>query len=390
MAAKKLSFENTEIAFQHYSNSALKRALSVYKLIGNNLVSKLGSVAVKIAIAVHFPIKPFVKPLVFKQFCGGESLNESLSTIQLMQQRGVSTSLNYSVEIKKSEEDFDKTLSKNIGAVEFAGKNTSVKVICCKVSGMGYFSILQKVQEKEKLTKKEKASFKKMKERLNTLCELAASNGTKIYLDAEESWVQDVIDDLVEELMAKYNQEQVIVYNTFQMYRHDRLTYLKETLTNAKKEGYLVGAKIVRGAYMEKERDWAEDHGLPSPIQDTKEDTDRDFDAAVKYCLENIELVSICIASHNEGSSLLATKLMQERNIATNHQHVWFSQLYGMGEHITYNLAAHGFNTSKYLPYGPVKEVIPYLIRRADENTSVDGQMSRELTIIQKEIDRRN
>lgn len=384
-----ISFENTKTAFLHYSNSSLKRAFRVYQLISNKHLSQLGASLTKIAIAVHFPIKPFVKPLIFKQFCGGETLNEALSSINLLQQRNVTTNLNYGVEIKKSERDFDKTLEKNLGAVDFAGRKNYINVISCKISGFGFFSLLEKKQAGHTLTESEKESFERMKKRLDVLCDYAAKNDTKIYWDAEETWVQDVIDELVDELMEKYNKEKAIVYNTFQMYRVDRLDFLKKSFLRAKSKNYVLGAKVVRGAYMEKERERAAILGKPSPIQPDKQSTDRDFDAAIEYCLRNVEKISCCVASHSEDSTMKAVKMMEELNIRKNHPHVFFSQLYGMGEHITFNLATCGYNATKYMPYGPVQDVIPYLIRRADENTSIDGQMGREITIIKKEIERR-
>lgn len=384
-----LSFEDTKTAFLHYSNPSLKRAFRVYQLVGNEFLSKFGATLTKIALAIHFPIKPFIKPLIFKQFCGGETLNEALVNINLLQQRGVTTNLNYGVEIKKSERDFDKTLEKNLGAIDFASRKNYVNVISCKISGFGYFSLLEKKQAGQTFTKSEQDSFDRMKKRLDTLSEFASKNNTKIYWDAEESWVQNVIDELVDELMEKYNKNEVFIYNTFQMYRIDRLSFLKKSFLRAKNKHYLLGSKLVRGAYMEKERAKALSLNLPSPIQPDKKSTDKDFDEAVEYCFQNIEFISCCIASHSEESSLKAAELLTNMNIRKNHPHVNFSQLYGMGEHITFNLAAHGYNATKYMPYGPVNDVIPYLIRRAEENTSIDGQLGREITIIKKEIERR-
>jgi proline dehydrogenase len=384
-----ISFDNTKIAFAHYSNASLKRAYRVYQLVGNQTLSKIGATLTKLAVQVHFPIKPFLKPLIFRQFCGGETLSECMANIALLQQRNVTTNLNYGVEIKKSERDFDKTLEKNLGAIDFASRKNYVNIISCKISGLGFFSTLEKIQAGQKLSNSEQESFERMKRRLETLCDFAKKNDTKLYWDAEESWVQDVIDNLVNELMEKHNTERVVVYNTFQLYRHDRLDFLKKSHQKAQDKGYLLGAKLVRGAYMEKERERAKIYGKPSPIQPDKKATDKDFDAAVDFCLQNIEGISFCVASHNEKSSLLATQLMQQYKIDKNHPHVWFSQLYGMSEHITFNLAAHGFNSTKYMPYGPVGDVIPYLIRRSEENTSIDGQMGREISIIKKELDRR-
>lgn len=385
----KLSFQDTQTAFAHYSDKSLKRAYRVYKLIGNNLLNSIGSGLAKFAIAINFPIKPFVKPLVFKQFCGGETIDECATTISLLKQRKVKCSLNYGVELKNTKEDFDRTLAKNKSIISFASKNNYVSSISCKVSGFGHHEIMEKVQLGEDLTTDEQDKYMRMVDRLHELCLFAYENGTQVYIDAEESWVQNVIDNIVDELMEFYNKDGVIVFNTFQMYRHDRFEFLEKSIEKARAKGFMVGAKLVRGAYMEKERLKAEKEGYPSPIHPDKDSTDLAFNAAIELCIKNIDVVSTCIASHNEYSCLLTTKIMEQNNIPKDHQHIRFSQLYGMGEHLTFNLAEHGFNANKYTPMGPVQDVIPYLIRRAEENTSIDGQLSRELSVVKSEIKRR-
>jgi proline dehydrogenase len=385
----KISFSDTEVAFSHYSNRNLRKAYSVYQLIGNTFLTNIGTTLTKIALFMRFPIKPFVKPIVFNQFCGGENLKECMPTINLLEQRKVHVNLNYSVEIKHSEKDFEKTLCKTKGAIEFASRKRSISIMCCKVTSLGYMGILEKRQFGKELTKKETIAFDKMKARMEEICAHAYKHDVGIFWDAEESWIQDEIDILVDGFMAKYNTEKALIFNSFQLYRVDKLQYLEESIALAKQEGYILGAKLVRGAYIEKENEWAEENDEISVIHQTKELVDIDYNLGVKVCIENLNHVGVCIASHNEQSNLYATQLMEQYNIDPSHPNLTFSQLYGMGDFITFNLADNGYNANKYLPYGPVKEVIPYLMRRAQENSSVGGQMSRELSMIKKEMTRR-
>ncbi len=385
----KISFSDTDIAYTHYSNRKLKKALGVYQLIGNNFLTNIGTTLTKIALAIRFPIKPFVKPIIFDQFCGGENLKECIPTINLLQQRKVDVSLNYGVEIKNSEQDFELTLCKTKGAIEFASRKQNVKVVCCKVTSLGYSDVLEKKQGGDELNEKEQEAYNRMRNRMHEICEYAHEHDVSIYWDAEESWVQDEIDYLVDEYMAEFNGEKAIIFNTYQLYRKDKLDCLKDSIALAEENGFILGAKLVRGAYIEKENKWAEDHDVDSVIHSNKKAVDKDYNAGMKLCLKKLDHVAVCIASHNEQSNLLAAKLMHELEIAPNHANVAFSQLYGMGDFITFNLAEKGYNAGKYLPYGPVREVIPYLMRRAQENSSVDGQMSRELSMLKKEIKRR-
>lgn len=386
---KPISFTDTEKAYAHLSNKKLLKIYRVYKLLSNKFFVNVGTVLVKIANAIYFPLKPFVKNNFYNTFCGGESLRDCTPTINLLQQRGVNIDLNYSVETKHSEKEFDKTFSKLKGAIEFASRKSNVNVICCKPTGLGKHEIIEKFQKEGKLSKNEQAEFIEMTKRMDNLCSLAKENDIKIYWDAEESWVQKEIDNLVNALMKKYNKEKAVVFNTYQMYRVDKLGDLKNNIQQAKEQGYYFGVKMVRGAYVDKENDWAKEHGVPTVIQKSKQDTDNDFNAAISLCLDNIENLSLCIASHNEQSNFFAAQLMTAKNIVPNHPNIEFSQLYGMGDFITFNLAENGYNASKYLPFGPVREVIPYLIRRADENKSVNGQTGRELEMLTKEKKRR-
>ena len=301
----------------------------------------------------------------------------------------VSTILDYGAEAKETEEDFDQTMQESLKAIDFAATNMSVPVVSTKTTGLGRFDLLEKTQSGTTLTAAEIQELDAFRQRVFTLCERAEQRGVGIMIDAEETWVQDVIDDLVEQLMAQFNKERVVVYNTYQMYRKDKLDDLQRAYEKSRTEGYLLGAKLVRGAYMEKERDRAAKMGYPSPIHETKLDTDRDYNLALKYCVDLYEYIGSCNATHNMESCLLQAEWIAKKDMPNNHPRVNFCQLYGMSDYITFNLAANGYNVAKYLPYGPVKDVVPYLIRRAEENASVTGEMSRELQYINKEIKRR-
>ena len=382
-------FENTVVAFAPKTDTELQKAKWLFSLIGNNKLVSLGTSLADFALKIHLPISPLFRVTVYEHFCGGETFDECKKTIAKLHKSHVYAMLNYGVELKEREEDFDKTIEKNIEALDFAGKNKDVKVLCIKITGFGRFGLFEKMQAGKKLTKAETEELERVKYRLNNLCQSASKNGVSIYVDAEESWIQDALDSMVEDVMAKYNNQKAVVFNTLQLYRWDRLDYLHEQLKTAKSKGYILGVKLVRGAYMEKERHRAADMGYKSPIHVDKESVDKDFNSAMNLCLDNLDHVSVCIASQSEESNMLAVQQIDKKKIDRKHPHILFSQLYGMGDNITFNLARLGFNASKYLPYGPVKDVIPYLIRRAQENTSVSGQMGRELRLLVTEIERR-
>jgi proline dehydrogenase len=382
-------FENTAVAFAPKTNTELQKAKWLFSLIGNNKLVSLGTGLADLALKLRLPISPVFRYTVYQHFCGGETFDECKKTIAKLKKYHVYAMLNYGVELKEREEDFDKTIEKNIEALEFAGKNKDVKVLCIKITGFGRHSLFEKIQSGKKLNNAETEELNRVKDRLNKLCASAAKNHVSIYVDAEESWIQDPLDTMVEDMMATYNHKKAVVFNTIQLYRWDRLDYLHKQLRAAKAQGYILGAKLVRGAYMEKERDRAVKIGYKSPISRDKDAVDKDFNEAVSYCLDHLDYVSVCIASQSEESNLLAIHEIDTKKIDRKHPHILFSQLYGMGDNITFNLARLGFNASKYLPYGPVKDVIPYLIRRAQENTSVSGQMGRELRLLTEEIKRR-
>lgn len=385
-----LDFSNTEIAFAGKNNDELKRTEWLFKMMNNrhlvSIGSKLGMLGTKIPLPFF---ETAVKSTIFKQFCGGTTLLESLPAIEHLAEQGVNSVLDYGAEAKESEEDFNRTMSENLRAIDFASTLPSVPVISTKITGLARFGLLEKVSSSPNLTPEERSEFKNVLKRVDAICHHAARHGMSVYIDAEETWIQPAIDFLANRMMKRYNKEKVAVFNTFQMYRTDRLSYLMESYDMAKKQGYLLGAKLVRGAYMEKERKRAEEMGYPSPIQANKAATDHDYDLGIKFCIENFEGIAVCNASHNAESSLRMAALISQKNLPKHHHHLQFCQLYGMSDNITFNLAKAGYNVAKYMVYGQVKEVIPYLIRRTQENTSLTGDVSRELNLVLKEVKRR-
>lgn len=383
-----VSFNNTEIAFKAKSDAELKRSYWLFKLIGNPMLVKFGAQVTPLALNIGF--KGLIKNTIFKQFVGGEDINDCERTIQELGKFNIGTILDYSVEGKESEADFDHCLAETLDTIKKAKDHKHIPFCVFKVTGLARFELLRKVTEKETLSTQEKTEWEKVRQRVHTICKAAADGDQPIFIDAEESWIQIAIDDLANENMAAFNKAKVIVYNTFQMYRHDRLQYLKDSMTEGKQKGYKVGAKLVRGAYMEKERSRAIEKNYASPIQKDKETSDADYDKAVAFCIENIDSMALCAGTHNETSSLKLVELMDSKKIDHSDKRIYFSQLLGMSDHISFNLAQSNFNVAKYVPYGPVKEVLPYLIRRAQENTSVKGQTGRELGLIMKEKQRRS
>ena len=354
-----------------------------------SLVSTLTGLT-KFALKIHLPIKWIIKKTIFKQFCGGEKIQDCTETYELLRGNNIEAILDYSVEGQSKEVDFDQVRDELLQLISNAKKHAKVPTTCLKVTGLARFSILEKVSSDSDLNDKEKQEYARVIQRLESICKKAHELGVKIYIDAEETWIQVAIDRLAVVMMRKYNGESAIVYTTLQMYRHDRLDYLKELITDANKNAYILGVKIVRGAYLEKENDRALEKGYPTPMQPNKQATDNDYDTAIKLIVENIDTVELCAGTHNENSARLLCELMQEKGLENNHYAIFFSQLFGMSDNISFNLAHAGYNVSKYLPYGPVKDTLPYLIRRAEENTSIAGQMGRELTRITTELKRRN
>lgn len=384
-----LSFDNTEIAFAYKSEKELRKSNFLFKLINNNTLVNIGTRLTPLAFKLHLPINSIVKSTIFDHFCGGENLNESLVVIDKLAKFNVGTILDYGVEGKQSDEDFDHAVEEFLKAIIFAGGNKNVPFLSLKITGIARLTLLEKIADKKSLSESETVEWNRVKGRMHRICKCAFDNGKSMMIDAEETWIQQPVDDLVEEMSRFYNKERAVVYNTIQHYRHDRLSFLEMSFKKAKAENYILALKLVRGAYMEKERARAIKMNYPSPINADKISTDKDYNAGVQFCLNNINDISVCVASHNENSNLLAAKFLIDKQLPHDHPNVHFSQLLGMSDHITFNLANAGFNVTKYVPYGPVKDVVPYLMRRAQENTSVSGQMGRELSLLKKELARR-
>lgn len=388
-ATANLNFDNTEIAFKSKSNGDLNRSFLLFKIIGYNWMVKMGPPLVEFAFNIHLPVKGLIKATVFNQFCGGESMDDCDKTMAHLYSYGVGSILDYSIEGKEAEEEFNHTKNETIATVLKAKNNPKIPFCVFKVTGLARFDLLAKVNEKTTLSGDEKVEFDKVKARVFEICKTAYESNVRIFIDAEESWIQHTIDNLAHEMMMHFNKEQAIVYNTLQFYRHDRLDFLKRSLADAITNNYFLGEKLVRGAYMEKERERAQKMGYASPIQNDKNASDADYNEALKFCVEHIDKISFCAGTHNENSSMLLVNLMAEKGIENNDNRIYFSQLFGMSDHISFNLSNNGYNVAKYLPYGPVKSVLPYLFRRAQENTSVKGQAGRELKLISQEVARR-
>jgi proline dehydrogenase len=389
LKSKVLSFDNTENAFRGKTDAELKRAYWLFKLISINFLTKIGPPITNLALKIGLPIKSLIKSTIFNHFCGGESIEECEGTVKQLDEVKVGSILDYSVEGEEEEPVFDATCVEIMKTIQHAQGDKRIPLTVFKATGLGKFSLLEKINAEQTLDANEKSAFERFKNRVNQICKLANELGVKVMIDAEESWIQDTIDRVALEMMRKYNQEQAIVYNTYQLYRHDKLASLKADAGIASQEKFFLGAKLVRGAYMEKERKRALSMNYPSPIQANKESTDRDYDHALQFCISEIALISFVAGTHNEQSCRLLAELLDEKAIPHNHEHVYFSQLLGMSDNLSFNLSAFGYNVAKYVPYGPVKAVMPYLFRRAEENTSVAGQMGRELRLIALELKRR-
>ncbi|MCE2865380.1 MAG: proline dehydrogenase family protein [Cryomorphaceae bacterium] len=394
-----ISFDNTEIAFRSKNKQDLQRAYWLFKIIGAPSIVKIGKLLTPLALRLKLPIKGVIKKTIFKQFCGGESIQECDHAIEQLAAFGIGTILDYSVEGKTQEDDFEKTTQIIIETIEKSATDKHIPFAVFKITGIAQHHLLELVSSQLRATRKgenfreftpsEKAGISAILERIDRICAAAARHQTRLFIDAEETWIQTAIDQWTFDMMCKYNQTHCIVYNTIQMYRHDRLAYLRTELERAKNAGIKYGVKLVRGAYMEKERARAQAMGYPSPIQPDKASTDKDYDAALDFLVANRAVFSVCAGTHNENSSMYLATLLHKEQVAPNDPKFYFAQLLGMSDHISYNLSDAGYQVAKYVPFGPVQEVLPYLLRRADENTSVAGQTSRELGLIIKERARR-
>lgn len=382
-------FENTEKAFAHKSNVDLIKAYRLFQTFSYSFIVNYGPSIANWAIRIGIPIKPIIKKTIFHQFCGGESIEESNQFAKKLYEHGIGAILDYSVEGEGTIDNFLKTFEELKRVINEAADKPEYPFAVFKSSGIGSFSVLEAKSANEKLSLEQQNQYDQLVERINFLCKYAYQNKVKLLIDAEETWIQDAVDEIVYSNAKEFNHDDIIVYNTIQLYRKGRIEEIIKQIDLARKFGYKIGFKLVRGAYMEKEADRAQQMNYPNPIQDTKKDSDNDFNQALKICFDNRDIVAVMAGTHNEESSLLLTELIENNNISKSDDRFWFAQLYGMSDHISYNLAHKGFNVAKYLPYGPVKEVLPYLSRRAQENSSVKGQSSRELTLIRQELKRR-
>lgn len=406
MTGKYISFDDTEIAFAHHSDRELKEASRLFSLMNNSWLVSLGTRFTPWLIRSGLPVKEAIRKTIFKQFVGGETLTETAVIAEKLSHYNVKVILDYGAEGKEGEENFDNACDQFIRVVEYAATQNNIPYMSVKITGFARFSLLEKLDglmhasDENSLIKRynqamQQLSFEEINEwnrvfaRMRLICDTAHKKDIGVLVDAEETWIQDPVDALTMLMMDEYNKTKLVLYNTVQLYRHDRLHFLHQMHEAAVERKFFLGAKLVRGAYMEKERARAEEENYPSPIQPDKNATDRDYDEAVKFCISNIDKIAVMVATHNEKSNLLATQLLKEQNLPLDHAHIHFSQLYGMSDNITYNLAKAGCSVSKYLPFGPINDVVPYLMRRAQENTSVKGQTGRELSLIKKELKRR-
>ncbi|MEQ6167525.1 MULTISPECIES: proline dehydrogenase family protein [unclassified Ekhidna] len=389
MQSESINFDDTATAFAHRSTSELKNSHFVFSTMSMPWMVKTGTVMTNLALKLKLPVKGMIKKTIFNQFCGGESIKDCSRTITRLGDYNVQTILDYSVEGLKNEDGYDDTKEEALRVIDFASTNDHIPFCVLKLSGLGSTDLMTKAQNKEKLTEIEKTKLYNCEQRVDEIVHKASSKGLMVMIDAEESWFQSFIDGVAYRMMAKYNKERPIVYNTYQMYRHDMLDRLTRAQIEAEVNGYYLGAKLVRGAYMEKERERAEEMGYESPIHANKEAVDKDYDEALKFCMQHIDRMGLCAGTHNENSSKSLVSLMEEQDIAKKDNRVFFAQLLGMSDNISFKLADLGYNVAKYVPYGPVEKVLPYLFRRAEENTSIAGQSGREYTLVKKELKRR-
>ena len=390
-----LSFDNTKNAFAYKNTKDLKMAKFLFSSMRYPLFVPIATRLTPLFLKLKLPINGLVRSTIFKQFVGGETLQETAGVVDVLHEYGVKVILDYGVEGKEGEVNFDKATQQFIDVIEYAATQPNIPFMSIKITGLARFGLLETLNEAPRLrsgihdNEMENAEWERVKDRLYHICDVASQKNIGVLIDAEETWIQDPVDRLVMELMQNFNTTKAVVYNTIQLYRHDRLDFLKLSHKIAKENNFILGMKLVRGAYMEKERVRAFQKKYLNPIQPNKTATDKDFDAAAAYCINHVDSIASIIASHNEQSNLKAVQLMQENNIPFNHPHIHFSQLYGMSDNITFNLAAEGCSVSKYLPFGPINDVVPYLMRRAQENSSVGEQTGRELGLIKKELQRR-
>ncbi|OHX65681.1 proline dehydrogenase family protein [Flammeovirga pacifica] len=384
-----VNFQDTKTAFEWRNDIELKQTYALFAMMGSPSLVKVGTACLNFAFNINLPIKSLVKETLFKQFCGGETIEDSTQTIGLLGKYSIGSILDYSVEGAETDESFDHTVAEIIQTIEKSAEDNNIPFSVFKLTGIAKISLLEKINDGITLSVEEKDQWEKVVQRVELLCKTAFEKDVRIFIDAEETWMQGPVDQLALDMMRKYNKDKAIVYNTYQMYLHAKLKQLKNDLDIAQKDGFILGVKLVRGAYMEKEAERAEKLNYINPVQPSKEATDKDYDSALEFIMENHNAFALCAGSHNEQSNHLLVELLNRYGIKENHPNFFFAQLFGMSDHISFNLSKSGYNVAKYLPYGPVKEALPYLFRRAEENTSVAGQASRELTLVGEEIARR-
>jgi len=385
-----LNFNNTAVAFAYKTDEELKHSSFLFKMMNKAWFVRLGSAVGLKALQLNLPfVESTVESTLYNQFCSGTTLLNSQDAIDKLYEYKVHSVLDYGAEAKSKEKDFNYSMNEAIRAIEFAAETPSISTICIKLSSLASNNLLEKIQSVDPLDTEETKNYKNVLKRIDSICHAAHLKDVRVFIDAEESWIQDTIDFIANRMMKRYNKEKVIILNTFQLYRKNRLDFLIESFDKAQKEGYILGAKLVRGAYLEKERNHAEQLNTPSPIHDTKKATDNDYNTALQFCVDNHTKMACVAATHNKESCLLLTQLMEQKNIDKNHPNLSFCQLYGMGDNISFNLAKAGYTVSKYMVYGPVKEVMPFLIRRAEENSAISGELGREHQLIRKELKRR-
>ena len=386
-----INFENIKVAFADKSDKDLSRAYLLFKTISNPIISNTLTAFIKVAMWLHLPISWAIKATVYKHFCGGTTIENSQATIDKLWESNIGTILDFSAEGKENEEDFNLAMNETIASIQKAKSESSIPFSVFKPTGLARFALLEKISNNSNLTKEEEIEKTNFEGRIENICQTASDNKVPLFIDAEESWIQGAIDDIAIKMMQKFNKNEAWIFNTLQLYRNDRVDHLEMLFKLAAEEKFFVGLKLVRGAYHEQEIERAKEKGYNCPVHTIKENTDIDYNKALTLCIENIDFVSVCAGTHNEESSALLVELLNKHNISKDDKRVYFSQLLGMSDHISYNAAKEGFNVVKYVPYGPVKDVLPYLIRRAEENTSIAGQMGRELTnIIEEKKRRRN
>ncbi|MEO8041410.1 MAG: proline dehydrogenase family protein [Acidobacteriota bacterium] len=389
MTEFKLDFQDTATAFADKSDAELREKYRLFKMINSPFLNAIGTRAATFALALGLPVEGLIKKTIFEQFCGGETIAECEPVIQRLGRAKIGTILDYAIEGRSTEQAFDNTKDEIIRTIERAKNDPNIPFAVFKVTGIAPLGTLEKISTKKKLDAKGQAKCERIHSRVNEICEVAHALDQPLFIDAEESWIQNAIDRLAGDMMEKYNRQKAVVFTTLQMYRTDRLQFLKDARREAHSAGYVFAVKLVRGAYMEKERERAEEMGYESPIHADKKATGRDYNAALEYCIDHLDDIAFVAGTHNERSTRLLAQMMHQRGLAHDHPQIFFSQLYGMGDNLSYILAKHGYNISKYVPYGPVADAIPYLVRRAEENSSAAGQVSRELDLITSELERR-